>query len=508
MSFLPHSSHAGGDSATTTTARPPRWSDLTQARLQPTGEAPSQELFGRAVAALLESRGIGATQCAFDLLHALAEQYLETLVAELARAARVQRRTTPGASDCLVLLRLMGLNAGLLEDEREAEQRFPTILPDAWTEIELGMLPTVEHDSSELFSTAGGSSTDISGQQHQQRRLVPSRKDRGKHIPDWMPEFPPDHTFMTTSSLPDRVTDPRALREMIVQEGQLAEHALRRLTGVIRVDENAATNDEDDEPAIHDDTTTTAPAATTNGDHSSDESKGLEAKLPKGLIGLGSSSTAEPVSLSAVARDEDRASATATSSDSTTMSRPMPNGTNANGASAADATTTPASTANSADDDPFNIKRYRPTSKRFDIVEYAHSKRRKQQKPLATSAAAAATAAGANGGTKNNTSNLLRDNSPAAVHARAERFYWQRSLASASRASNSTAGPALDAETLEIIDHEDRDPAGLGAAISLVEHEYNVALAKIQRSKDPEAKKESIVDTGIVNWERDRFLWA
>jgi hypothetical protein len=403
----------------------------------------------------------------------------------------------------------MGLNASLLEDEREAEQRFPTILPDAWTEIELGMLPTVEHDSSELFSTAGGSSAAISGQQskqQQQRRLVPSRKDRGNHIPDWMPEFPPDHTFMTTSSLPDRVTDPRALREMIVQEGQLAEHALRRLTGVIRVDENAATHDEDDEPAIPDETTATAPTAKTSGDHSSDESKGFGAALPKGLKRSG---TAEPVSLSAAARDEDRASATTASTDSTTMSGATPNGTSANGTSTADMATTPVPTANSAEDDPFNIKHYQPASKRFDVVGYANAKRRKLQKPSATFAATV----GANGGantitTKNNTSTLLRDNSPAAVHARSERFHWQRSLTTTSKTSSSTTNTTIDADTLEIIDHEDRDPAGLGAAISLVEHEYNVALAKIQRSKDAEAKKESIVDTGIVNWERDRFLWA
>ncbi|KAF5094387.1 hypothetical protein D0Z00_003571 [Geotrichum galactomycetum] len=311
---------------------------------------------------------------------------------------------------------------------------------------------------------------------------------------------------MTTSSLPDRVTDPRALREMIVQEGQLAEHALRRLTGVIRVDENAATHDEDDEPEIPDETTTSAPTATTSDDHSPSESKAFGAALSKGLIGLGTLGLAEPVSLSAAARDEDRISVTTTSTESTTMSGATPNGTITNGTVTADMATTPVPAANSAEDDPFNIKHYQPTSKRFNVVEYANARRRKLQKLSATSSAAAAAAAtaGANGGAKNTTSTLMRDNSPAAINARAERFYWQRSLATMSKTSPTT----IDANTLEVIDHEDRDPAGLGAAISLVEHEYNVALAKIQRSKDAEAKKESIVDTGIVNWERDRFLWA
>lgn len=499
MTSAPQNSHTGDETSNSTPARPPHWSDLTQARLQPTGESPSQELFGRAVAALLASRKISATQNAFEALHALAEQYLENLVAELARATRVQRRTAPSAADCLVLLRLTGLNASLLEDEREAEQRFPTTLPAAWTEIELSMLPTVEHDSSELFSTSSGSGATTSRQLPQKKRLVPSRKDRGKHIPDWMPEFPPDHTFMTTCSLPDRVTDPRALREMIVQEGQLAEHALRRLTGVIRVDENAATHDDDDDLANAETTTTV-----TGNDANSTKSEILRSTLSKGQMGLEYSSAAEPVSLSAAVREEESAPVTPISADTTTV-QVTPTGTGMNGNNIAELDKTAVSGLNIPDDDPFNIKHYESTSKRFDVVEYARSKRRKLQHSLPTSGSTV------NGGTGINTSKnsniSLRDNSSVGVRARAERFHWQRSLVTVSNFGSGT-GAAIDTDTLDAIGREDRDPAGLGAAISLVEHEYNVALAMIQRSKDAEAKKESIVDTGIVNWERDRFLWA
>lgn len=494
MTSASNKSHAGDETTNSTTARPPHWSDLTQACLQPTGESPSQELFGRAVAALLASRRISATQNAFEALHALAEQYLENLVAELARATRVQRRTAPGVADCLVLLRLTGLNASLLEDEREAEQRFPTTLPAAWTEIELSMLPTVEHDSSELFSTSSGSGATTS----RKRKLVPSRKDRGKHIPDWMPEFPPDHTFMTTCSLPDRVTDPRALREMIVQEGQLAEHALRRLTGVIRVDENAATHDDDDDLA-------NAETKTVTGNHANSTKSEILGSTPsKGQTGLEYSSAAEPVSLSAAVREEDNAPLTNISADTTTA-QVKPTGTGTNGNHIAELDKTAVSASNISDNDPFNIKHYESTSKRFDVVEYARSKRRKLQHSLLTSVSTVNGGAGIT--TSKNSSISLRDNSSVGVRARAERFHWQRSLVTTNKFGSGT-GAAIDTDTLDAIGREDRDPAGLGAAISLVEHEYNVALAMIQRSKDAEAKKESIVDTGIVNWERDRFLWA
>jgi hypothetical protein len=57
---------------------------------------------------------------------------------------------------------------------------------------------------------------------------VPSLAKRGSYVPAWMPEFPPDHTFKATPQYPTRVSDPKKLRQLIVEEGRLAEAALKR----------------------------------------------------------------------------------------------------------------------------------------------------------------------------------------------------------------------------------------------------------------------------------------
>lgn len=440
-----------------TKIRTTKWSELNTAEMVNTFQDPSQELFSRGVAALLDSRKINTTHSAFDHLILIAEEYLCGLIEQLKKAARIQRRTSPSISDVLILLRLSGLHVSQLDEECEKEQAMPTILPQEWTDIELSMLPTVEQDSTELFLTQRGS--DVAS-------LIPSRKQRGAHIPNWMPPFPPDHTFMTTPSLPERVTDPRALREMIVKEGQMAEHALRRLTGVIEVDENAAHDDDDEAVAEHskNDAAVNNPkikneqalasAPTANNATASDANGHMSSTnpLPRPVLAL-------KLSLGASNGSSDSSSTTTTHTE--------------NGGT----TDVPASPKSTADikPDPFDLNP--STTRKFDVVEYVHKRLKLVHKWQARDAAA-----------------LER------ARSQGLRRTWQTDLMH--------GVSHVDPEEIATMQQEDKDVNGLGAAISLVEHEYTAALAKIQKSKDDEAKKESIVDTGIVNWERDRYTWA
>lgn len=483
------------DALLNTTHRP-QWNELGSAEMTTTFQDPSQELFSRAVAALLDSRKITVTHSVFDHLIFIAEDYLCNLIQELKKAARIQRRTVPSIGDILILLRLSGLHVGLLDEEYQKEQEMPTILPPAWTDIELSMLPTVEHDSTELFLSSRGS--DVAS-------LIPSHKQRGSHIPKWMPPFPPDHTFMTTPSLPERVTDPRALREMIVQEGQLAEHALRRLTGVIQVDENAAHDDDDGEeigPPLESthllqDTDTTMEDKTGSSTDTpiafsikteslsttpatvgvtSDSMNGSIQSKPTGIalrfaLGAGNGSISSGNS-TVNGIDEVKQQPQLVSKVDPITGKPISVGKQIERTKL----------------DPFDLKAVTlSTSKKFNVVDYVHKRSKLVEKWRAKE--------------KLRTERAM---------VQFKRRLWQSNL-------NSTA--AANPKSMMMIStnsnndesslfEEDKDVDGKGAAISLVEHEYTAALAKIQKSKDDEAKKESIVDTGIVNWERDRYTWG
>lgn len=130
----------------------------------------------------------------------------------------------------MMFLHLSGLHINILQEELDDERNNPTILPSMWNDIDTKFFGQVEKDSSKLFSELEKTSI---------KRLLPNKFDRRPHMPSWMPPFPPEHTFRETPYHPNRVTNPRILREMIVKEGQLAEQALRRLTGVIKVDDSA-----------------------------------------------------------------------------------------------------------------------------------------------------------------------------------------------------------------------------------------------------------------------------
>lgn len=444
--------------------RMPHWSELNSATMASTYQDPSQELFSRGVAALLDSRKINVTHSAFDHLILIAEEYLCGLIEELKKAAKFQRRLTPSISDVLILLRLSGLEVGNLDEEYEKEQKMPTILPQEWNDIELDMLPVVDHDSTELFMAQRGS--DVAS-------LIPSRKERGAHIPSWMPPFPPDHTFMTTPSLPERVTDPRALREMIVQEGQLAEQALRRLTGVIEVDENAAQDDEDDATAVSANVDKPLqieePPSSADTSLAKSEPGTASTSSPSQPVGLNGSAAPRPVlalklSLGGSSSSPTENGHTATTTNSATSTQDINN--------------EPSSSLSLYEN--FN-------SKRFDVVDYAQKRLKLARKWEAQEEA-----------------RLERQRVQAARQA------WLASLGSAATTDPASASTSATADSFASADPlaEDKDPHGVGAALSIVEHEYNMALAKIQKSKDDEAKKESIVDTGVVNWERDRYTWT
>lgn len=51
------------------------------------------------------------------------------------------------------------------------------------------------------------------------------------YVPNHFPPFPSMHTYKMTPEVPERVNDPRKIRELAIEDGRTAEQALRRVLG-------------------------------------------------------------------------------------------------------------------------------------------------------------------------------------------------------------------------------------------------------------------------------------
>lgn len=51
------------------------------------------------------------------------------------------------------------------------------------------------------------------------------------YVPNHFPPFPSMHTYKMTPDVPERVNDPRKIRELAIEDGRTAEQALRRVLG-------------------------------------------------------------------------------------------------------------------------------------------------------------------------------------------------------------------------------------------------------------------------------------
>lgn len=51
------------------------------------------------------------------------------------------------------------------------------------------------------------------------------------YVPTHFPPFPSMHTYKMTPEVPERVNDPRKIRELAIEDGRTAEQALRRVLG-------------------------------------------------------------------------------------------------------------------------------------------------------------------------------------------------------------------------------------------------------------------------------------
>lgn len=425
-----------------------------------------QVIFQRSIAAILGSKEVNSTNEAYEYICMLAEEHLIELCTKLHKVSSVQRRHSPAVTDIAMLLRYAGIRIHDLESQKDLNSRYV----DALNQLKFD--PTEEPVSEQarpFFDTSSTKSLD---------KLVPSRKKQGSHIPSWMPPFPPDHTFMATPQYTKRVTDPRQLREKIVQEGRLAEQALRRVTETTRVGDESLIEEEDDEDVEMNDfkeenededlvevelddenNNNNNNVTTTNDNEKEQKGKEDEEDEPPPVMSLPSfnvnTTTAPSLDDSAAVSPTTEINETQSELQDEEEDEPPQKKISLKislGGSVVKATPSDAGTATmSASDrnklDPFGVK---TTSKRFDVVEYAK---------------------------KRQSINERREKKKLEAQAEVE--------ASEQNKNNQTT---------------------LTTGADLIDHEFNAAFSSVQKKNDQNSEK-GVKDSGVINWDRKRYTY-
>ncbi|KAK9451297.1 transcription factor TFIID complex subunit 8 C-term-domain-containing protein [Limtongia smithiae] len=175
----------------------------------------------RSVAIMLQSLSIPCSASALQMTTMLAEEYMLHLATHLHKYTVMQRRSTPSIRDVAFMFTAEGIHTGDLEEEYFRSQ-FVFLPPDPLTDT------TIQPDSDTEFLRI---CEDWDKQQGLLSHIARSSRKKAEiaYIPSWMPPLPADYTYRSTPVFVQRVTNPRDIRERILEEGRVVEEALRKL---------------------------------------------------------------------------------------------------------------------------------------------------------------------------------------------------------------------------------------------------------------------------------------
>jgi transcription initiation factor TFIID subunit 8 len=194
----------------------------------------------KALALHLRSLGIDFTSLALEGVFDLFTLYMNSTLADLSKIVQVQRRFKASPKDLRILLREHGIPMHELENELIRSKRIPNDLIKK--KLELNEIAT------EIARVRNNKHTTTEQEEEEQEdvdhedpsyaffahneglsNLIPSAHKRGKKIPSWLPQFPPDHTYLKTPNYTNRITDPKVVRTKIAEESRFGEKALDNL---------------------------------------------------------------------------------------------------------------------------------------------------------------------------------------------------------------------------------------------------------------------------------------
>lgn len=209
------------------------------------------DLFRKAIAVQLRpiDSGTGITGMAMEQLCMFAEGQLDALMEGLHRISLLQRRQSVAVADLDMWLRGYHLSPSALYEAMEKSnyirdtyykdaKSLETLLPkgDDLANTAFGrVIPSTEQSGTQVEDLDEIDEDDYELVEYQQQAIlqlfktenVSTRLKRSK--PNWLPSFPPDHTYKYTPSFNNVINKETVVRKKLVEEGQLSEKALINL---------------------------------------------------------------------------------------------------------------------------------------------------------------------------------------------------------------------------------------------------------------------------------------
>ncbi|SCU97259.1 LADA_0H05314g1_1 [Lachancea dasiensis] len=195
---------------------------------------PLKKILEKAIAIQLKTINteVSVSQLAFENLILLVDETLSDMLMSLHKIANIQRRHQISKKDLLLIIEGYNLSfADLLVESHRSQYAKSHSVDIAQKINESGELVLRKErtplSQEELLRTPNPEffvkDTDI-------LTLVPPSVKKIKHVPKWLPDFPPDHTYRFTSLYNTPITDERQMKRKLAEESSLSEKALINLS--------------------------------------------------------------------------------------------------------------------------------------------------------------------------------------------------------------------------------------------------------------------------------------
>lgn len=199
------------------------------------------EILKRYIATILYCLDIELTNSALFQLTSVVVDFIDQFFSSLLSITEQQRRFQPGYIDLLILFKEFKITpASLL---------YQLYLSKIIQQSETGkkILPSLQQ-SLEIQSRSIDSPPEVEDiiyektkQYDESSRLLPPTNKRKFYIQNYLPEFPPDHTYKNSIANERKMENPKKLRQILVHEGNQALLSLLQLQ--IKKDDDQNAND-------------------------------------------------------------------------------------------------------------------------------------------------------------------------------------------------------------------------------------------------------------------------
>ncbi|GAV55961.1 hypothetical protein ZYGR_0AZ01330 [Zygosaccharomyces rouxii] len=183
------------------------------------------KVLAKSIALQLKPMNAQITQFAFERLLQLVDGQLNDMISQLHRMSNLQRRETIAKGDLSMLMQGFHISPSSIELQSQISQFYSQKYFKEFNHL---------HSLQDLQPTWAHEMVPFEDQEAVRQNvstvLVPPTNPLQNHLPKWLPDFPPDHTYKFTPQFSQPITDETTIRRQIVEEAKQSELALSHLS--------------------------------------------------------------------------------------------------------------------------------------------------------------------------------------------------------------------------------------------------------------------------------------